>query len=533
MKNVTLMLVVCVIAIKANAQNPFALSPTPLSALRYSDLTFGGTARGMGLAGAVGSLGADITDLSVNPAGLGLYRSSEVEITPSLFTIGDATNYFGTSSNTSESKLDIENFGVVFTHQVGQSYHRYGRYGRRAAPSTNTNNTSKWKTTSFAIAYNRLNNFNENFYYQGTNPNNSITDSWAQELNANGGTPPSQALNDFPFDAGLAYEDYLVNPYGTDSAFSGTRPSGGVTQTESDQITGSQNEFDISFGANYNDKLFLGVTLGIPTINYNVNTNYSEVAVSNSSVSDGNFQSLNYQQQLSTTGTGINAKFGVIYKVNDYLRLGIAAHTPTWYSLQDNYSSLLTSDIDSAGTINYYGIESPLGSYSYDLVTPWRLIGSATILFKQYGFISADYEYVDYTQAYYEFNNPGSTSDITVQNQLNQQITAMFAPASIFRVGAEFAYDIFRIRGGFAYYGSPYQAGQAGPGGDQTQENITGGVGLRLDHVFIDAAYVYSMANSTYYPYVVDPTQSPYTTTPDATVKTTTGNIVLTVGYKF
>ncbi len=120
MKNVTLMLVVCAIAFKASAQDAG-------DALRYSQLTFGGTARGMGLAGAVGSLGADITDLSVNPAGLGLYRSSEIEFTPSLFSITNNTNYFGTPSSTTESRLDIENFGVVFTHKVGQSYRR-GRY---------------------------------------------------------------------------------------------------------------------------------------------------------------------------------------------------------------------------------------------------------------------------------------------------------------------------------------------------------------------------------------------------------------------
>ncbi len=303
-----------------------------------------------------------------------------------------------------------------------------------------------------------------------------------------------------------------------------------------DQITGGQDEFDISFGANYNNKLFLGATVGIPTINYNINSYYTEVSNSSSIPNDNYYmQSLNYGQQLSTTGSGINMKFGIIYKVNDYLRLGIAAHTPTWYNMQDNYSSYLYGVIDSFGTSinNSPGLQSPLGSYNYSLVTPWRVVGSATILFKQYGFITADYEYVDYSQAYFDFNQAGSSSDIQYQNQINQSITTSFAPASIFRVGAEFAYDIFRIRGGFAYYGSPYQSGQAGPGGDQSVQNITGGVGLRLEHVFIDAAYVYSMTNSTYYPYVVDPTQSPYTASPYVTEKNTTGNIVLTVGYKF
>jgi len=522
MKNVALMLVVCVLAFKASAQDA-------TDALRYSQLTFGGTARGMGLAGAVGSLGADITDLSINPAGLGLYRSSEVVLTPSLFLNSNTTNYLGTPSSSNLSKLDIENFGLVFTHKVGESYgnsNRYGRRGYRQRPAEPSTSTSKWKTTSFAIAYNRLNNFNENFYYQGNNLNNSITDAWAQELNANGGNSPSDAVNNFPFDAGLAYADGLVSNFSnTNTGYAGTEPAGGVTQSESDQITGSQGEFDFSFGANYNDRLYLGVTLGIPTINYNVNSYYSEV--SDNSPSSNQFQNLSYDQQLSTTGNGFNAKFGIIYKVNDFLRLGIAAHTPTWYSLQDNYSSYLQGTIDSAGTNVEYGINSPYGSYSYSLVTPWRFVGSATILFKKYGFISADYEYVDYSQAYFNFNDVSGASDIGYQNQINQSITSTFAPSSIFRVGAELALDEFRIRGGFAYYGTPYQGGQAGLGGDQSAQSISGGVGLRLEHVFIDAAYVYSMTNSTYYPYAVD-VNSPY-----VTEKTTTGNIVLSVGYKF
>ena len=56
-----------------NAQNE-------LDALRYSNTGTGGTARSYAMANAFGALGADLSAFHINPAGLGLYRKSEVSI---------------------------------------------------------------------------------------------------------------------------------------------------------------------------------------------------------------------------------------------------------------------------------------------------------------------------------------------------------------------------------------------------------------------------------------------------------------------
>lgn len=53
-------------------------------ALRFSTLTQGGTARSNGMANAFGALGADPVAVAINPAGLGLYRTSEISFTPAL-----------------------------------------------------------------------------------------------------------------------------------------------------------------------------------------------------------------------------------------------------------------------------------------------------------------------------------------------------------------------------------------------------------------------------------------------------------------
>lgn len=52
-----------------------------LDAYKFSQSDLNGTARYLGMGGAFGALGGDISVLSNNPAGLGIYRSSEVVTT--------------------------------------------------------------------------------------------------------------------------------------------------------------------------------------------------------------------------------------------------------------------------------------------------------------------------------------------------------------------------------------------------------------------------------------------------------------------
>ena len=52
--------------------------------LKYSSLQIGGTARSLGAGNAFGALGAEFGALSLNPAGLGVFRSNEFVVTPSL-----------------------------------------------------------------------------------------------------------------------------------------------------------------------------------------------------------------------------------------------------------------------------------------------------------------------------------------------------------------------------------------------------------------------------------------------------------------
>ena len=72
---------------------------TAVDALRYSRTIAGGTARYMALNGAFGAVGGDFTVLSTNPAGIGIYRSSEFTITPSIFTGGTQSTFMGNTTD--------------------------------------------------------------------------------------------------------------------------------------------------------------------------------------------------------------------------------------------------------------------------------------------------------------------------------------------------------------------------------------------------------------------------------------------------
>ncbi|MBQ6870273.1 MAG: long-chain fatty acid transporter, partial [Alistipes sp.] len=72
-----------------------------------------GTARSAALAGAMTSLGADASCMSINPAGLGMYRSNEITVTP-MMTFARATNngVAGFEGN-AKNRFAIGNFGMV------------------------------------------------------------------------------------------------------------------------------------------------------------------------------------------------------------------------------------------------------------------------------------------------------------------------------------------------------------------------------------------------------------------------------------
>lgn len=486
----------------------YASAQDESDALRYSSLSPQGTARSIGIGGAVGAIGGDFTSLSVNPAGIGVYRSSELTFTPSLKLNNSDSRYTGAATTDNSTRFNINNFGVVFTGKAeGRRYER-----------------SKWKAVSFGIGLNRIADFSNSYTYSGYNNTSSASEVFLADI--------IQYPNDFDNNAtfaGLGYNSYLLD-YVNDTIGYTQVPSftQGLNQSRSVQERGGITDVNISLGGNYQEKLMLGATIGIPTIRYLRDITLREEDASGNNNNDFNY--FEYKESLKTTGTGINLKVGFIYNFTKYFRAGAALHTPTYFGMTDVQSRSVVSHTE--GFKAYLGegnnpvtrVDAPLNEYNYSMITPWRAVLSAAGIIGKYGFISVDYEYVDYSSARFYFED----LDSYYESEVNNGIKSMYQGASILRVGGEARFDILSVRLGLGYYGNPYK--NAAMGSDRM--SYSAGAGLRLDNVFLDLGFSHSTSSFKEQPYsVVYPNE--VINVPTATVNNAFNNVALTIGLKF
>lgn len=471
-------------------------------AMRYSYLSPQATARSMGFGGALGSIGGDFASLSVNPAGIGIYRSSEFTFTPSIKINGSNGNYLGSSASDNNSRFTFNNVGLVFTSAAK---------GRRAE-------RRKWKAVSFGLGVNRIADFNRNYTYRGVN--NSSSGAEAFSIDANLYPNDIQNLSTL---AGLGYQTYLTNFSTTDSLYEPIVPfRSGVNQQRSIKEKGGISDINISLGGNYEDKLMLGATLGIPSLYYNRVTTYTETDISGNPNND--FYNFVYNTSLTTRGSGINLKLGFIYKPTDNFRFGAAIHTPTYFQLKDIFNQNLTTNSEGlAGTVR---ADAPESYREYNLTTPWRAVLSASYIFGRFGFLTADYEYVDYSSARFGFGAGYEDEENYQNNMIKQTLKA----ASNVRIGAEGRVtDNFMVRLGFGYYGSPYH--DESMMGSRT--DVSAGVGFRQAFWYMDLAYVHSMYKMAEHPYELDYAAPVGLIAPTANLNNTINNVALTVGFRF
>ena len=492
-------------------------------AYNLSNLTIQGSARSMGFGNTLGSVGGDFSSLSVNPAGLGIYRSSEFTITPSLRINGTSSDYLGTTTAENNTHFNINNFGLVFT-----SAPKGKRYEQRS-----------WKAVSFAFGMNRSADFNYNYSYSGKN----TTSSGSQVFESDANQYPGDAAASAGPSSALGYmgaQSHLLNynpnnptmPYATIVPF-----SGGVNQLKSTQVNGGINEYLFALGGNYKEKLMLGVTIGIPTVNYHSSSYYTETLSPDNTVSNPyGFNSFNYNQSLDITGTGINAKIGAIYKINDNFRIGAAFHTPTYYSISDVYTPAITTTRSDSGSFTLSVDNGALAQnqFDYTFTTPWKGVLSATYIFNKLGFITADYEYVNYSTMRYRYPADQNGNSLQAQQDaMNLDIRNTYKAASNFRLGAEGRLGkYFMLRLGFGYYGNPYKTTDY----NAQRIDVSGGFGFHFHHFFTDLAIVHSMYQVEEQPYSIDYSgviSSGAATIPTATTSYSINNLAMTVGVKF
>lgn len=516
MKAIYLTLLACFFTALGFAQEP-------ADALRYSYTNNpGGTARNQAIGGAGASLGGEFTSLFINPAGIGFFKTGDAVFTPSYSLINGKSNYLNTSASSNKEKFNINTSGVLF-----------------ASPSRSQN----VRNVTIGIGVNRQADFNNNIYYKGTNNKSSYSDTYIDQLLKSGMRDADSAAIYFPYGPSLAINTYLVDPvFDTNGDLEGyasnANPANGLMQENTINTTGGITDVSLGVGVNMKDKWYFGGTLSVPFLNYNREGSYRETDASNDPNNHFNFFEVN--EVLESKGVGIGGKLGIIFKPVEYVRLGMAVHSPTFFQITDNYVTQVVADVeDGAGvrqmssndlsTTNYEALQS-----KYNLSTPWKFIVSGSYVIRevedvtrQKGFITADIEYVDYTNPSFAAVE-NDTEAKAYYKELNQTIDDLYKGAVNVRLGGEMKFNTWMARLGGAYYGNPYQFETA------NLIKVSGGIGYRNKGFFADLTYVHSMNKDAHYPYRLDPDFPENASRPvmPATLKNNNGNIVFSFGFK-
>lgn len=465
--------------------------------VKYSTTTSTGTARSAAMGGAFGALGGDLSSLSSNPAGIGVFRKSEISITPYL-------NIAKTTSNNrveNDASFQLGTFGGVI------AFH---------------NKNFDWRGFNFAINYTNLNNFNRATNQHIYNSSSSYTEIWA--INANNAiydlvgqetAPSDNVLYDrLNYREQMAYNTGLIVYNRERQAYEPTLlPGEEVNQRQYIKEDGYQGEYDFSFGTNYKDKLYLGMTIGIQSIRYKFKSVFTGKG------DEANYYALdryNFSQYLETKGVGTNFKLGLIYRPLPEVRIGAAIHTPTFYSMTDDYtedmhSEFYTPDINNNRVYDSY---LPTERYNYDMQTPWKAIFSLATVLNQKVILSLDYEYSDYASAKFSKGDGGYDFYQADGTGVNDQISSGLKKTHNFKAGAEYRFNsVFSLRGGYSYWDSPYKTADVPDylKSDLKIQAASGGFGLNFGVFYCDAAYICKFSKSTtnFYSYL-DPLDSAY-----------------------
>lgn len=474
-----------------------------------------GTARYVGMGGAMEALGADISTIGTNPAGIGLFRRSTANVTFGLMSQQDAPTIDGTN----KTHASFDQAGFVY--------------------STRTSSSS---FLNFAFNYSKSRDFN--FLLDATGSTNGGGQNFVTSNKGDNG------IFDYtPDDLRFTQLDYL---YGElmcyDPIDENTSPWLYYTMDKYNmqhQQSGYIGQYDFNISGNSNNRFYWGVTVGIHDVHFNSYYDYLEMGQNN------NFITVIDENRI--TGTGFDIKAGIIFRpvAESPFRIGLSVSTPTWYELKMNNVTSLAYDfiVDNERLSDGMSVEPD--QYKYKLYTPWKFGASFGHTIGQNIAIGASYEYSDYSstdnryiedESYY-WGESESSSDA----HMNRHTKKTLKGVSTLKLGTEFKPDpAIAVRLGFNYVSPMYQKNGVKSGDIYSVGNaitttgytnwedtyrITAGLGYAIDNFNIDLAYQYSTTNGKFTPYY-DPCDS--SNTPQ-TVKVgdKRHQLMLTLGYRF
>lgn len=531
-------------AIAMSAMTLFAQGA--MDAYQFNQPDMKGTARFMSMGGAFGALGGDMTTISQNPGGIGVYRNSEIGFTVNFDIQNSTTESQILKTTDNQFKFLLNNVGYIGSIRLNNSVMPFFNWG---------------------FTYNKAASFNRR-YSGGMNMKNSMSNYMAGIANSNNLTVGDVSTTDHydpynPNDGGfispwiaiLGYDSYLINPQGRNgktnwSGLWGDRTTGlgnfGVVES------GGIDEYNISFGGNILDFLYWGMDFGITSLRFdqqvlwNENLEDAQIANNDGSIvtTDANWAMTN---NYFVRGNGFNYKLGFIVKPIQELRLGFAFHTPTWYAMEEEYKAFTIYDYPNTD-IRPGGAETNNGYYGYNdykFSTPWRLIASAAGVIGSKFIISADYEWTNYQGMNFSAYKEWGVFDNAFYYE-NKDIDDYYQSTNTFRIGAEYrVLPQVSLRAGYANVSSPikqevrdneYTIYTAGTNPSYSMDNsinyVTCGLGFKYKKFYCDLAYVYKHRSSDWHAFTPDP-YSPELPSPQSKLTSDDHQIAVSMGVKF
>lgn len=513
-----------------------------------------GSARMQALGGNHSAIGADVSNISGNPAGLGFYTRSELSISPMFSTSKNASQYINNTQNASANQLALGNLGVVFSSK-----------------NRNPVRSGGWQGGSFGISYSRQNIFKNTVRFGDRNNASSMSDFFAEYANQEAtGSQQGVVVGDFKndlynngtvfdFPTSMYYYGLVIDPQlGSQIGYpySGIELGKAANQNFLSTSTGYTSGWNFAYGANYMNKLYVGVGFSLARMNYTntktMNEDYEDPA---------GVSGFSYTNDLSTNGRGFNLSGGLIYRPNDLLRIGVSVTSPTWFNITESAGQGLQTRLArpyeiSQGTFpeyspdlpdvlrrNGYGLSAINGvnyltsvpdlsvlpfESSYRLRTPTKLTGGVGLFFGKNGFISADAEYVNYTGMKLSSDDQNASQDLR-DGYANSLIRSTYRNVVNLKVGGEYRIDKVSLRAGVSYYQDPYKQIAQFNSLDRSRYIFSAGVGYKTDRFYIDAAVTHGQQTTAYSPYILANTND-YAS---AKIKNQTTNAILTLGTYF
>lgn len=492
-----------------------AMAQNAYDAARYAGDELNGTARFVGMGGAMGALGADISTIGTNPAGIGLFRGHDLSTSFGMNSTKAESDFGGEKMNDKRNKASFDQIGFVYSTKIG--------------------NRTTLRYLNFGFNYHKSRNFNRMFAAGGMLNGLSQTQQMANMV---GGTIFSMDEIDNIYNYGMEGHSNLSNPYnnvnypylgvmgirtglvgvGTfDDGKGGTYqlPIGwnGNSSGFRSREEGGINQYDFNVAFNVEDRMYFGITLGVNDVDYTRSTYYTE------DLYDGAHNGFYEMRNMyRTEGTGLNLKFGAIFRPIEEspFRFGIAIHTPTWYSLTDIYSSEIYSKLNynyeneddnkqfkaNERTIDYAG-ESV---QDYRLVTPWKFNLSAGTTLGGIMALGAEYEYANFGSSHLYYN------DGTPMENQNEYTKSTLKGQHTLRLGMETRISsAFSVRAGYNYSTSVFKDGaykslnandmrtDTEYANDLARNTVTVGLGYRGKWFYTDLAYKYDVYKSDFY----------------------------------